>query len=138
MSLGTKYNASNGQVFFINHDGGTYWTISQFITDTVCTSVTIQTSTSSSGCVACIENVIKKTEGRRFVSVESIAQQITDRVAELKQAFEASGRKQNYADPSEMDNLNLTLTEKKIMQQCKRPKCNGCKLGWICPKFWSE
>ena len=133
----TEYKASNGQVFFINHDWRMGWTISQFTDDAYISCII--TATSYSECVACIENVIKKTEGGRFVSVGSIeSQKITDRVTELKQAFEASGRKQNYADPSEMDNLNLTLTEKKIMQQCKRPKCNGCKLGWICPKFWSE
>ena len=59
------------------------------------------------------------------------------RISELKQAFEASGRKQNFAEPGEAETL-LTLTEKKIIQQCRRPHCHGCKLGWICPKFWSE
>jgi len=59
------------------------------------------------------------------------------RISELKQAFEASGRKQNFAEPDEAETL-LTLTEKKIIQQCRRPHCHGCKLGWICPKFWSE
>ena len=63
--------------------------------------------------------------------------QVTPRITELKQAFEASGRKYNSAEPNEVDSL-LTLTEKKIIQQCRRPQCHGCKLGWICPKFWSE
>ena len=63
--------------------------------------------------------------------------QVAPRIKELKQAFEASGRKYNSAEPSEVEEL-LTLTEKKIIQQCRRPKCHGCKLGWICPKFWSE
>ena len=57
--------------------------------------------------------------------------------AELKEAFEKSGRRHNSAEPEEVEAL-LTLTEKKIIQQCRRPKCNGCKLGWICPKYWSE
>ncbi|MGI5923156.1 MAG: hypothetical protein ACOX9E_04355 [Lentisphaeria bacterium] len=59
------------------------------------------------------------------------------RIKNLKEAFEASGRKKNAANPDEVETL-LTLTEKKIVQQCKRPHCRGCKLGWICPKFWSE
>ncbi len=59
------------------------------------------------------------------------------RIKELKQAFEASGQKFNSADPDEVETL-LTLTEKKIIQQCRRPKCHGCKLGWICPKYWVE
>ncbi len=63
---------------------------------------------------------------------------IANRIAELKDAFEKSGREQNFADPAEIDDLDLSLTEKKIMQQCRRPKCHGGKLGWICPKFWSE
>lgn len=63
--------------------------------------------------------------------------QVTPRITELKQAFETSGRKYNSAEPNEVDSL-LTLTEKKIIQQCRRPQCHGCKLGWICPKFWSE
>ena len=63
--------------------------------------------------------------------------QVAPRIKELKQAFEASGRKCNSAEPNEVEQL-LTLTEKKIIQQCRRPKCHGCKLGWICPKFWSE
>ena len=63
--------------------------------------------------------------------------QVAPRIQELKQAFEASGRKYNSAEPNEVEEL-LTLTEKKIIQQCRRPKCHGCKLGWICPKFWSE
>ncbi len=63
--------------------------------------------------------------------------QVASRITELKQAFEASGRKYNSAEPCEVETL-LTLTEKKIIQQCRRPKCHGCKLGWICPKFWAE
>ena len=59
------------------------------------------------------------------------------RIKELKQAFEASGSKYNSAEPDEVEKL-LTLTEKKIIQQCRRPKCHGCKLGWICPKYWTE
>lgn len=59
------------------------------------------------------------------------------RIQELKRAFEASGRKENYAETSEVETL-LNLTEKKIIQQCHRPKCLGCKLGWICPKFHFE
>ena len=140
---GTKYKASNGQVFIIKHFMGTSWDITE-ITDAgygVGNDPRIITATSYSGCVAWIENEI---EERRAIAEERRAQEeayvkkISDRVTELKQAFEESGRKQNYADPSEIDKLNLTLTEKKIMQQCKRPKCNGCKFGWICPKFWSE
>ena len=63
---------------------------------------------------------------------------VKNRRQELMQAFEHSGRKENFADPSEIDSLNLTLTEKRIMQHCKRAQCHGCKLGWICPKFWAE
>ena len=59
------------------------------------------------------------------------------RIRELKEAFEKSGRRHNSAEPEEVETL-LTLTEKKIIQQCRRPKCHGCKLGWICPKYWSE
>ena len=62
---------------------------------------------------------------------------VAPRITELKQAFEASGRKYNSAEPCEVETL-LTLTEKKIIQQCRRPQCHGCKLGWICPKFWAE
>lgn len=147
---GTKYKASNGQVFFIEHFLGTDWHIRE-ITDAgygVDNYFSSITATSYSGCVAWIENEIKEKEESRAkakereeerrAQEEAYFKKISDRVTELKQAFEESGRKQNYADPSEIDNLNLTLTEKKIMQQCKRPKCNGCKLGWICPKFWSE
>lgn len=64
-------------------------------------------------------------------------QKVAARIKELKQAFEASGRKYNSAEPCEVETL-LTLTEKKIIQQCRRPQCHGCKLGWICPKFWAE
>lgn len=59
------------------------------------------------------------------------------RIRELKEAFEKSGRRYNSVDTEEVETL-LTLTAKKIIQQCRRPKCHGCKLGWICPKFWSE
>lgn len=61
----------------------------------------------------------------------------SNRIQELKDAFEKSGRSHNSAAPEEVETL-LTLTEKKIIQQCRRPKCHGCKLGWICPKYWSE
>lgn len=58
------------------------------------------------------------------------------RIRELKDAFEKSGQRHNSAEPEEVESL-LTLTEKKIIQQCRRPKCHGCKLGWICPKYWT-
>lgn len=69
---------------------------------------------------------------------EKAKQKRETRVRELKEAFEKAGRRENFADPSEIDALDLTLTEKKIMQQCRRPKCHGCKLGWVCPKFHFE
>jgi hypothetical protein len=56
------------------------------------------------------------------------------RIQELKQAFEETGFTENFAETSEVETL-LTLTEKKIVQQCHRSQCHGCKLGWICPKF---
>ncbi len=59
------------------------------------------------------------------------------RIRELKEAFEKSGRRHNSAEPEDVETL-LTLTAKKIIQQCRRSKCHGCKLGWICPKYWAE
>ena len=156
----TEYKASNGQVFIIGQSSdllcdisetaSSYLSRNQLRGESYCIR-----ATSYSECVAWIEKKIKKEkeeireeeererrakeeERERRAKVETYFNLIKDRITELKQAFEASGRKQNYADPSEIDRLKLTLTEKKIMQQCKRPKCNGCKLGWICPKFWSE
>lgn len=80
---------------------------------------------------------LKKYEQKAEEEHRQWERQVTPRITELKQAFEASGRKYNSAEPNEVDSL-LTLTEKKIIQQCRRPQCHGCKLGWICPKFWSE
>ena len=65
---------------------------------------------------------------------EEVSRKTEARIQELKQAFEASGRKENAADTSEVETL-CNLTEKKMIQQCRRPRCLGCKLGWICPKF---
>ena len=58
------------------------------------------------------------------------------RLKELKNAYEASGRTENIANPDEID-VFCSLTEKRIIQQCRRQKCHGCKMGWICPKFHS-
>ena len=72
-----------------------------------------------------------------YISQEEFYKIVDERIKELKDLFEVSGRKQNFADSSELDSL-LNLTEKKIIQQCRRPQCHGCKMGWICPKYWSE
>lgn len=87
-----------------------------------------------------IQNRVEKAfreadEAERRAKEAAIARPI--RIRELKEAFEKSGRRHNSAEPEEVEAL-LTLTEKKIIQQCRRPKCHGCKLGWICPKYWSE
>ena len=84
-----------------------------------------------------MEEDMKKREEKMEEKLQALEQLRSVRIPELKQAFEASGRKHNIAEPDEVETL-LTLTEKKIIQQCRRPKCHGCKLGWICPKFWSE
>lgn len=60
-----------------------------------------------------------------------------ERIVELKQAFEKSEGELNYAESLDVEIL-ITLNEKKIIQQCNRPKCKGCKFGWICPKYWSD
>ncbi len=77
---------------------------------------------------------LEQTEMELDNAKEELARQA--RIQELQTAYESSGRKENFAEASEVETL-LTLTEKKIIQQCRRPKCHGCKLGWICPKFWS-
>ena len=83
------------------------------------------------------DDELKKWEQKVEEEYRQRERQVASRITELKQAFEASGRKYHSAEPNEVEEL-LTLTEKKIIQQCRRPQCHGCKLGWICPKFWAE
>lgn len=79
-------------------------------------------------CIRFIEGMIRRAK---------LHKQIIDRITELKQAFENSGRTQNVASPSEFDTL-LTLTVREIIQQCRCSICDECKLGYICPKFFSK
>ena len=72
---GTKYKASNGQVFIIKHFMGTDWEIKEFTDagysdDNGWTDIT---ATSYSGCVAWIEKEIKEEE-RRAIAEERRAQ----------------------------------------------------------------
>ncbi len=83
------------------------------------------------------ENPVEKRLARAERRAREAAIARSNRIQELKDAFEKSGHSHNSAAPEEVETL-LTLTEKKIIQQCRRPKCHGCKLGWICPKYWSE
>ena len=132
------YRASNGQEFYLGDEDGDHkdgWWILEtaysHIKDgqpVLPKELWIDANTFSE-CKNGIEKRIEEKRQKRL--------QRAKRIAELKQAFEESGRKQNFADPSELDDL-LTLTEKKIVQQCRRTQCHGCRMGWICPKFWSE
>ena len=129
-----EYKASNGEIFIIHHLPDYTWQVEKSYLSHVAEGQPflypfIIKVSSASECITAIE--------QRIEDKRKEMEQRANRIAELKQAFEESGRKKSFADPSELDTL-LNLTEKKIIQQCRRPQCHGCKMGWICPKFWSE
>ena len=118
-----EYKASNGKIYIIHCDPyGSYSVVNP--------SEDIDYNAFYGGCES-YEKCINELE-------KQISSDAADakRIAELKKAFEESGRKQNFAEPAEVDTL-ISLTEKKIIRRCRRPQCHGCKLGWICPKFWA-
>ena len=124
------YNASNGKSYKIYKDNryGDYSIDDAFYEYIGCSPLFPIRYRSRRECIEAIEEQLKPIE--ELKKVKNL------RIAELKKAFEESGRKQNFAEPAEVDTL-ISLTEKKIIQQCRRPQCHGCKLGWICPKFWA-
>lgn len=97
------------------------------------------------GCITFIEKNIEKARSNinhaYYDSANNLTrpnQEVDNRIAELKHEFENSSRKQNFADPSEIEAL-LTLPEKKIIQKCTRNRpCERCSLGFVCPKFLSR
>ncbi len=145
--FGFGFRASNGQFFLCTHHRdrtgyGEIWSVEEI--SSLSHIVDGQPRVSSSFrevagsfpyCKSFIESKI--LEEKRIRLSEEKEKKRLQRIEELKQAYEASGRKKNIADVSEMEDL-LSLTEKKTIQQCRRPQCHGCKLGWICPKAWSE
>ena len=77
---------------------------------------------------------MREQSARRKAQVDSAN---CARRQKLRRLFEEAGRKQNFAEDGEVDTL-LSLTEKKIIQQCRRKHCRGCKLGYVCPKYYPE
>lgn len=150
MKKNIQYTASNGDNYEIWSDFEGFYHIKKYGDG----SSDIIEASDLDECKHCIEQIIKeeakveeerkerekereKEWKEREKEREKKRNEIQSRIDHLKEAFEASGRKENAANSDEVETL-LTLTEKKIIQQCKRPHCHGCKLGWICPKFWSE